>query len=309
MGSILRWDLGDPLDGPPRLHSTGPVDLGNTSRHRVRSEPGSAARRGSAAERSRQIRDGLAESDLFGALADGDLNALIRQGRVAAYGGGSVVFRKGDPAEDLMIVLCGRIRLSSTSSHGKEVLFDFIGPGRCFGEGALLDAKTRALEAMAVKPSAVFALHRRDVLACLERHPAVAVRIIRVLCARLSRAMQMFEDRTQLGLSSRTARALLRLAREYGSCEGDVVRIELKISQGEIAALVGATREKVNRQLCAWCRSGILAVDEGHLTIHRRDALESVAEERFLSSPAHRFSLASPPIFEHLREQPEASHS
>jgi CRP/FNR family transcriptional regulator, cyclic AMP receptor protein len=298
MGSILRWDLGDPLDGPPRLQSTDPADLGSSSREQVRPEPASAARRRSAAaERSRQIRDGLAESDLFGALADGDLDALIIEGRVAAYGGGSVVFRKGDPAEDLMIVLCGRIRLSSTSSHGKEVLFDFIGPGRCFGEGALLDGKIRALEAIAVKPSAVFALHRRDVLACLERHPAVAVRMIRVLCARLSRAMEMFEDRTQLGLSSRTARALLRLAREYGSWDGDVVRIELKISQGEIAALVGATREKVNRQLCAWCRSGILAVDEGHLTIQRRDALESVAEQHSLSSAFHRISLASPRHF------------
>ena len=86
------------------------------------------------------------------------------------------------------------------------------------------------------------------------------MRIIRVLCARLSRAMEMFEDRIQLGLSSRTARALLRLAREYGSYDGDVMRIEL-------AALVGATREKVNRQLCVWHRSGILVVDEGHLTI------------------------------------------
>ena len=293
MGSILRWDLGDPLDGSPRLYSTGLVDLDKPTWHRIRPEPGSAARCGPATERSRQIRDALAESDLFGALADGDLDALIRQGRVAAYGGGSVVFRKGDPAEDLMIVLCGRIRLSSASSHGKEVLFDFVGPGRCFGEGALLDRKTRALEAMAVKPSAVFALHRHDVLACLELHPAVAVRMIRVLCGRLNLAMEMFEDRTQLGLSSRTARALLRLAREHGSCDGDVVRIELKTSQGEIAALVGATREKVNRQLCAWCRSGILAVDEGYLTIQRRDALESVAEEHSLSSAFHRISLGS----------------
>jgi CRP/FNR family transcriptional regulator, cyclic AMP receptor protein len=100
-----------------------------------------------------------------------------------------------------------------------------------------------------------------------------------VLCERLSRAMEMFEDRTQHGLSSRTARALLRLASEYGSREGDVLRIGLKISQSEIAALVGATREKVNRQLCAWCRSGILALDEGHWTIRSAAALHSVVEE------------------------------
>jgi CRP-like cAMP-binding protein len=174
-----------------------------------------------------------------------------------------------------MIVLCGRIRLSSASPSGKEVLFDFIGPGRCFGEVALIDRTTRKLDATAVKPSAVFMLRRRDVLACLEAHPEIAVRIIRVLCARLSSAMEMLEDRTQLGLASRSARTLLRLAREYG----DGMRIDLRISQSEIAGLVGATRERVNRQLCAWCRSGILAFDEGHLVILDQSSLRALAEE------------------------------
>jgi CRP-like cAMP-binding protein len=89
--------------------------------------------------------------------------------------------------------------------------------------------------------------------------------------------MEMFEDRTQLGLPSRTARTLLRLASEYGSHHGGEVRIGLNISQGEIAAIVGASREKVNRELCAWRRSGILAVDEGHLTIHSLTALHRMA--------------------------------
>jgi CRP-like cAMP-binding protein len=141
---------------------------------------------------------------------------------------------------------------------------------------ALLESRTRKLDAVAVRPSVVFALRRRHVLACLERHPEVAVRIIRVLCLRLGRAMEMLEDRTQLGLPPRSARMLLRLAREYG----DGIRIDLKVSQSEIAGLVGATREKVNRQLCAWCRSGILAFDEGHLTILDERALRAIAEEK-----------------------------
>jgi CRP-like cAMP-binding protein len=89
--------------------------------------------------------------------------------------------------------------------------------------------------------------------------------------------MEMFENRAQLGLSSRTARALLRLAGEYGRHEGDGVRIGLKISQGEIAALVGASREAVNRQLCAWCHSGTLAIDEGYFMIQDTNVLRSIA--------------------------------
>jgi CRP/FNR family cyclic AMP-dependent transcriptional regulator len=250
--------------------------LDNVSEDDIEPEAARAGGRSLAAEdRKRQIRDALADSDVFGALTDDGLDRLIKQGRTTTYSSGAVVFRKGDPAEDMMIVVHGRIRLSSTSINGKEALFDFIGPGRCFGEVALLDGTTRRLEATAAKSSVVFALRRRDVLACLETHPEIAVRIIRVLCVRLSRAMAMFEDRAQLGLSSRSARVLLRLAREYG----DGRRIDLKISQGEIAGLVGATREKVNRQLCAWCRSGILAFDEGHLRILDQGALRAIAEE------------------------------
>jgi CRP/FNR family transcriptional regulator, cyclic AMP receptor protein len=279
--AFLDADCVRRLNGQPPPSSMDRAELSITSQDDIQPKAARAAGCGSLAEQhKRQIRDALAGSDVFGALADDELDRLIKQGRTTAYSSGAVVFRKGDPAEDLMIVLDGRIKLSSASVNGNEVIFDFIGAGRCFGEGALLDVKTRRLEATAVKASAVFALRRRDVLACLEQHPEVAVRIIRVLCERLSRAMEMFEDRTRLGLSSRTARTLLRLASEYGSHEGDVVRIGLKISQGEIAAIVGATREKVNQQLCAWRRSGILAVDEGHWTIRSAAALHSVAEER-----------------------------
>jgi CRP-like cAMP-binding protein len=240
---------------------------------------GTARRQFAPQQRDWQMRDALAESDVFGSLADAELDRLLEHGQITTYRTDAPVFRRGDPAEALMVVLCGRIRLSSTSWRGKEVLFDFVEPGRCFGEFALLEGKTRKLDATAVKPSAVFALRRCHVLACLEHHSEVAVRTIRVLCARLDHCMEMFEDRTQLDLPARIARALLRLAREYGRAEGDVVHIDLRISQSEIAALIGATREKVNRQLCAWCRCGLLALDEGHLIILDHSALRAIAEE------------------------------
>jgi CRP-like cAMP-binding protein len=264
----------------PPWHSLGGAKRGSGSQDDHRPEAAQIAGGCSAAEERARIREWLADSDVFGALAEDDLDRVIRRGRTTIYDSGVAIFRKGDPAEELMIVLDGRVKLGSASINGREIIFDFIGSGRCFGEGALLDNETRRLEATAVRPSAVFALRRRDVLACLEAHPEIAVRIVRLLCGRLIRAMEMFEDRAQLALASRTARALLRLAGEHGHQDGGVVRIGLKISQAEIAALVGATREKVNRQLCAWCHSGILAVEEGHLTIHDPAALHGAAEDR-----------------------------
>lgn len=257
-------------------HSPGRPHLGGDGSEHLGPPAASIGRTVSGIEeRRRSIRAGLGESDVFGALAKDDLDRLIGQGRTASYASGAIVFRKGDPADHLMIVLQGRVSLSSAGSNGRQVLFDFIGPGRCFGEVALIEGTSRKLDAVAVKRSIVFALRRRDVLACLEMHPEIAIRIIRVLCARLSRAMEMLEERTQLGLPSRSARMLLRLASEYGNGK----RIDLKISQTEMAGLVGATREKVNRQLCAWCRSGVLAIDEGHLAILDRRALHAIADQ------------------------------
>ena len=122
------------VNGRALSHTRGCKKLGSASPNDIQPEPATATGRGSVAEeRHRQIWDGLSHSDVFGALADDDLDRLIGQGRVTTYSRRSVVLRKGDPADDLMIVLCGRIRLSSASRHGKEVLFDFIGSGRCLG--------------------------------------------------------------------------------------------------------------------------------------------------------------------------------
>jgi CRP/FNR family cyclic AMP-dependent transcriptional regulator len=278
-GCSDRYPESDYAGGPKRqapANSRGRIRWTGAFWDNIEGKAAGAARcRSATQERDSQIRDALAESDVFGALADAELDRLIEHGQIATYRTDTPVFRRGDPAEDVLILLYGRIKLSSTSSKGKEVLFDFIEPGRCFGELALLEGRTRKLDASTVKPSAVFALKRRHILACLEEHPEVAVRVIRVLCARLSHFMEMFEDRNQLGLSPRSARTLLRLASEYG----DGTRIGLRISQTEIAGLVGATREKVNRQLCAWCRCGILAFDDGHLIILDHSALYAIAED------------------------------
>jgi CRP-like cAMP-binding protein len=191
----------DNTDGPLAPHSRALQQVGGNSTEPLRPPGASIGQTVSGIEeRRRRVRARLAESDVFGALAEGDLDRLIGRGRTVTYASGVVVFRKGDPADHLMIVLQGRVSLSSAGSNGKQVLFDFIGPGRCFGEVALIEGTSRKLDATAVRPSTVFTLGRRDVLACLEAHPAIATRIIRVLCARLSRAMEMLEDRTQHGL-------------------------------------------------------------------------------------------------------------
>ncbi len=223
------------------------------------------------------IRDALADSDVFGALEDEELARLVGYGRRVRYPAGRVIFQKGDPGDSLMVVLSGRIKIGTLSPDGREAVLSFIEPCRSFGEVALLDGKPRSADATAVTPVELFVLHRADVMSFIERDPGIALRIIGMLCAKLRRATEMVEDHVLLQMEARIARALLRLAAEYGRpCKGGI-RIELRLSQRELGGIVGLARENVNRQLAAWRARGLLTVTRGTITLCDPEALRAIA--------------------------------
>ncbi len=224
------------------------------------------------------IRDALADSDVFGALEDDELDRLVAFGRRARYPAGRIIFQKGDPGESLMVVLEGRVKISSISAEGREAVLNFIEPCQSFGEIALLDGKPRSADATAVGACELFVLRRDDVMAFIERHPGIALRIIGMLCAKLRRTTEMIEDQLLLQMEPRIAKALLRLAREYGRRCAEGVRIEMRLSQRELGGIVGLARENVNRQLAAWRNRNLIAIDHGMMIIRDPEALRAIAE-------------------------------
>ena len=225
------------------------------------------------------IREALADSDLFGALAEEELDRLLAFGRRVRYPAGKVIFQKGDPGDSLMVVLSGRIKIGTLSAEGREAVLSFIEPCRSFGEVALLDGKPRSADATAVTAVELFVLRRADVMSFIERHPGIALRIIGMLCAKLRRTTEMVEDHVLLQMEARTARALLRLAAEYGRPCADGVRIELRLSQRELGGIVGLARENVNRQLAAWRGRGLLSIDRGTITLRDLERLRGIAAD------------------------------
>ncbi len=225
------------------------------------------------------IREALADSDLFGALAEEELDRLLAFGRRVRYPAGKVIFQKGDPGDSLMVVLSGRIKIGTLSAEGREAVLSFIEPCRSFGEVALLDGKPRSADATAVTAVELFVLRRADVMSFIERHPGIALRIIGMLCAKLRRTTEMIEDHVLLQMEARIARALLRLAAEYGRPCADGVRIELRLSQRELGGIVGLARENVNRQLAAWRGRGLLSIDRGTITLRDLERLRGIAAD------------------------------
>jgi len=150
-----------------------------------------------------------------------------------------VLFLKGDPGDGLYALRRGQIRIGSGSHEGRHVTLNILGAGDVFGEIALLDGQPRTADAVALEPCDLFVVQRRDFLGLLGRDPQIAVRVIELLCARLRWMSERMEEATLLPLETRLARRLLSLAQDFGS--------DVQVSQQELAHVVGAARESVNR--------------------------------------------------------------
>ncbi len=208
-----------------------------------------------------------------------ELERIERHVRVQRHRANDVIFEKGDPGIGMMAVLQGRIKIRVTSPDDREMVLNIIDEGQVFGEIALLDGKERTADAVAMMPSELLVLDRRDFIPFFGRHPETCMKLIEVLCQRLRQTSEQLEDAVFLLQSARLGKTLLRLAEKYGQEIGDGVRIDLKLSQREFGNLVGIRREAMNRQLAEWRESGLITVDGGYITIPETDGFEDYIEE------------------------------
>jgi CRP-like cAMP-binding protein len=172
---------------------------------------------------------------------------------------GEVLFQKGDPGDALYAVRRGQIRIGTGTDGGRRLTLNLLGSGDVFGEVALLDGRPRTADAVAVEPTELFMVRRRDFLELLQRRPTFAVSIIEVLCQRIRWMSERMEESVLLPLPARLARRLIALSEDYG--------VELAVSQEELAIFIGATRESVNRQLQAWKRQGLVELGRNRIRL------------------------------------------
>jgi CRP-like cAMP-binding protein len=192
------------------------------------------------------------------------------------FGTGDTIFLTGAPNDSMVAVLDGEVRISASTAEGKEVVFAIVRAGEVFGEIAMLDGKPRSADAKALTPCKVAVLNRPDVMAVLARNPTAWLGLVEVLCSRLRHTDQHLVEVALWGLSQRLAKSLLRMV--------DAARIqaphctELRLSQYELANLVGASREAVNKCLHDWRRAGIIRMHKRVIRIADRTALETMVD-------------------------------
>ena len=200
-------------------------------------------------------------------LADADLDWLTAQLRPRQYRAGTTIFHRDDSGTALHVIERGTVKLMLTSPEGREITVELLGAGDFFGELALLDGGPRSASAVALEATETLTLEREAFVALLAAHPQAALRLLGVLGERLRRADDLIGDLLFLDLPGRLAKQLLALAEERGSATPRGVRIDLRLSQSELAAMVGATRESVNRCLNAYAERGILDFDRETITL------------------------------------------
>lgn len=220
----------------------------------------------------------FASHPMFSGIAPAELDALLAHARLERRPGGDTIFRKGDPALNMVAVLKGQVKIATPSPEGRDVLLNIIKAGEVFGEIAMLDGKARTADAIALSACELLVLDRRDVLPFLEKHPELCLRLMMVLCDRLRHTSAQVEDFMFLDLEARLAKALLRLAETHGTPTRNGVAIGLKLSQRELGAIAGISREGINRQLREWQHRGVLGEGDGPLLIRDVAALTQIAE-------------------------------
>jgi len=223
----------------------------------------------------------LSHVSLFSLLDEADLDELLKLTTTRRLGEGEILFRKGDPGRQLYGVLEGRLKIYSSGADGREVVFGLSDPGDVTGEIALLDSEPRSATVVALEPTELLMLDRRDFLPFLQRHPSVAIRLAEILAERLRRLSELAEDSVLLALRARLAKKLVALARSYGRETGEGTRIELKLSQQALGDMVGTSRESINKQLRAWTQQGLVKSQRGFITLCGPSELESLARFAF----------------------------
>lgn len=214
-----------------------------------------------------EIADLLADSELFEGFERSDIDVLAAAAEVRSLRRNDGVFVAADTADELFVVRSGRIVIAITSPDGRESVMALMEAGDLFGEmGLFMDGGTRSASARALEPSELVAVPYAPLLGLFSERPALLWGVVRLLTRRLAATDAALADSVFLDVTGRTAKRLLELA-------GDADEFVLPVTQEELAGMVGASRERVNKALAAFTRLGWLEQSERRYRITDREQL------------------------------------
>jgi CRP/FNR family transcriptional regulator/CRP/FNR family cyclic AMP-dependent transcriptional regulator len=186
---------------------------------------------------------------------------------------GAVLFRAGEAADNIYLIVKGRVKVILYSSDGEEALGSVLGCGEILGTTSLLDGRPRGITATADERTEVVVLPRDAMESLVASSPSIALEVYRLLVHQLRRSYAFIQDTIFLDVAGRVAKKLLELAESYGEVTEEGTLIDLPLTQLELATMVGVTRETVNKHLGAYRARGIIDVRDHRIVILQPETL------------------------------------
>lgn len=217
----------------------------------------------------------LARISLFQNLTHPELTKLHGMLHIMTLAAGSGVMTVEQPGEVAYVILEGTVKIHIEQLDGTEVILAILGPGEILGEMSLVDALGRSASVATMEATTLLWLDRSTFWGCLREMPTMTYNLVGILSRRLRLANAHIQVLAALDVDGRIAHQLLAFAQTYGEpAVNDTVRIPLRLTQVDIAALVGASRVRVNQVLGTYRRLKYISVDAQHrITILDRAAL------------------------------------
>jgi CRP/FNR family transcriptional regulator, cyclic AMP receptor protein len=203
----------------------------------------------------------LARASLLQGVERSAVSALIKQLQPLEFPRRHVVFAEGEPGDRLYIIISGKVKIGRRYPDGRESLLTIMGPSDMFGELSMFDPGPRTSSAVTVTGVRAVSMDREALRAWIAHRPEIAERLLRVLARRLRRTNDNLADLIFTDVSGRVAKRLLQLAQRFGAQEGGMMRVTHDLTQEELAQLVGATRETVNKALADFADRGWIQLD------------------------------------------------
>ncbi len=223
------------------------------------------------------LKDVIQSCYLFSNTDKYSLDLLARSSTVIRHNAESTIFSAGDEPDGLRVIMSGMVRIWISDVEGRELTLSLLEQGDPFGEIALLDGLPRSANATALENSQCLFLPKEAMKVALEKSPEFARHLIQLLCEILRRNTEAMGAFAFLGLDGRLAQKLHDLALAHAELEGHGGHFRRKFSQNELAQMLGVTREALNKRLKALAHDGLIAQNNGFISIPNLPALANRA--------------------------------
>jgi CRP/FNR family transcriptional regulator, cyclic AMP receptor protein len=225
------------------------------------------------------MTDALAAVPLFAGLDAAGLADLARGMRVRRFRRGETVFHVGDPGDALFIVMAGSIKITLPADTGDEAILATLRSGDFFGELALLDGAPRSATAVAIEPTETYVLSRDGFRELIASQAQMREALLATLAAEVRRLTNHVEELHFLDITGRLASRLVRLAAEGGSTRlpDGAIRLAGPLTQGDLAAMIGCTRQSVNKLLGMFSDDGFIRLERDRIVVLNLDGLKRAA--------------------------------